>query len=181
MARSPKLKVYRMPVGFHDAYVAAPSQKAAAEAWGADTSVFARKEAELVTDAELAAEPLARPGEVIKRLRGTEAEQLAALATTEDRPSRAGKNRKPSAETKPKRKPKPRPSRVALEEAEAALEEAQRRQRGESEALQKREAELARERSALEAKHTQERERLEARRTKAEIAYQEALRRWRES
>jgi hypothetical protein len=32
MARAPKLKVYRMAVGFHDAYVAAPSQKAAAAA-----------------------------------------------------------------------------------------------------------------------------------------------------
>jgi electron transfer flavoprotein alpha/beta subunit len=29
MARAPKLKVYRMAVGFHDAYVAAPSQEAA--------------------------------------------------------------------------------------------------------------------------------------------------------
>ena len=27
--RATKLKVYRTPIGFHDAYVAAPSQKAA--------------------------------------------------------------------------------------------------------------------------------------------------------
>ena len=32
----PKLKVYRTPIGFHDAYVAAPSQKAALDAWGSD-------------------------------------------------------------------------------------------------------------------------------------------------
>jgi hypothetical protein len=79
MARPPKLKVYRMAVGFHDAYVAAPSQKAAAAAWGSGTTCSRAGEAELVTDPALTAEPLARPGEIVKRLRGTAAEQIAAL------------------------------------------------------------------------------------------------------
>jgi hypothetical protein len=35
MPRAAKLKVFRTPIGFHDAYVAAPSQKAALEAWEA--------------------------------------------------------------------------------------------------------------------------------------------------
>jgi hypothetical protein len=39
MAR--KLKVFCTAIGFHDAYVAAPSMKAALEAWGADVSLFA--------------------------------------------------------------------------------------------------------------------------------------------
>ena len=77
------LKVFKLPIGFHDAYVAAPSQKAAAEAWGSDISVFARGEAELVTDAKLTEEPLASPGKVIKRLRGTAEEQIAALSKDE--------------------------------------------------------------------------------------------------
>lgn len=34
----PTLKVFRTPIGFHDAYVAVPSQKAALEAYGADNS-----------------------------------------------------------------------------------------------------------------------------------------------
>ena len=38
--RKPKLKVYSTPIGFHDALVAAPSQKAALEAWGAGTNLF---------------------------------------------------------------------------------------------------------------------------------------------
>ena len=90
MARAPKLKVYRMAAGFHDAYVAAPSQKAAAEAWGADADVFARGVAELVTDPALTEEPLARPGAIVKRLRGTAAEQIAALgaAPEPNRPTR---------------------------------------------------------------------------------------------
>ena len=77
--RKPTLNVFRTPIGFHDAYVAAPSQKAALEAWGADANLFARGEAEEVTEPKLAKAPLERPGEVVKVLRGTRAQQLAAL------------------------------------------------------------------------------------------------------
>lgn len=167
----PKLKVFRMPVGFHDAYVAAPSQKAAAEAWGTDTAVFTRGEAEVVTDPKLAEEPLASPGKVIKRLRGSAAEQIAALAA--DEPSEA---KAKSAKAKP---PKPRPSRAALDEAEQALADAEARQEEERRALAEREAELARERAVIEKKQRDERQKLQARRDKAEAAYDEAMRRWR--
>jgi hypothetical protein len=71
MARKQKLQVYRTPIGFHDAYVAAPSQKAALAAWGSDADLFARGVADVVTDPELTREPLENPGEVIKRLRGS--------------------------------------------------------------------------------------------------------------
>ena len=64
MARA--LKVYRTPIGFHDAYVAAPSRKAALEAWGSDHDLFATGAAELVTDPELTREPLEKPGSVIR-------------------------------------------------------------------------------------------------------------------
>src|SRR5688572_14271388 len=74
-----KLKVYGTPTGFHDAYVAAPSRKAALAAWGSDVDLFARGVAEEVTEARLMAEPLKRPGEVIKLSRGDLATQLEAL------------------------------------------------------------------------------------------------------
>jgi hypothetical protein len=174
-----KLKTYRLPVGFHDAYVAAPSQKAAIEAWGSDRDVFQRKEAELVTDAKLAEEPLANPGKVIKRLRGTAAEQIAALGETEKPPShKGGKEAATSKPSKP-RKVTPRPSRAKLDEAEAALAEVEARHEEQLKALKEREAALARERRALEKKQDQERDKLEARRVKAEAAYGEAMRRWR--
>jgi len=172
MARA--LKVFRLPIGFHDAYVAAPSQRAAAEAWGSDTSVFSRGEAELVTDPVLTAEPLANPGKVIKRLRGSAAEQIAALGPVE--PAEARRSKRPSA-AKPKKEPKP--SRAPLEEAEQALEEAEARHREERQALAEREAELARERTKLERAQREEAERLRARRDKADAAYDEAMRRWR--
>jgi len=172
------LKVYRMAVGFHDAYVAAPSQKAAAEAWGSDISVFARGEAELVTDPKLMEEPLANPGKVIKRLRGTAEEQIAALGAAEA-PAKGRKSAAPARKKTPP--PKPRPSRAALDAAEAALAAAEASQAGARQELAEREAALARERTALEKKQREERERLEARRDKAEAAYEEALRRWRGS
>jgi type IV secretory pathway VirB10-like protein len=171
-----------MAVGFHDVFVAAPSQKAAAEAWGTDTSVFARKEAELVTDPKLTEEPLSQPGKVIKRLRGTADEQIAALgADAEETPKakKAATAAKPAAKAAPRPKPKPRPSRAALDEAEQAMEAAEARHREERETLAEREAELARQRKAMEAKQREERERLEARREKAENAYREAMERWR--
>ena len=172
-----KLKVFRMPVGFHDAYVAAESQKAAAEAWGADVSVFARKEAELVTDPELTAEPLSQPGKVIKRMRGTADEQIAALGADE------GDSRKGRAEDEAKVRtrtaPKPKPSRAAVDEAEQEIEAAEARHRLDRDVMAEREAELERRRKAMETKQSEEKERLEARLEKAEAAYEEAMRRWR--
>ena len=180
MAQASKLKVFRMAVGFHDAYVAAPSQKAAAAAWGSDADVFRRGEAEIVTDPELIREPLARPGEIVKRLRGSAAEQLAALgADAAPAPARGKSEAKAVARkaAKPPPKPKPRPSRAALDEAETALAEAG--YAGAARNIAQREAALARERDALEQKRHQECERLEARRDKVEAAYKAAMERWR--
>lgn len=68
-----KLKVFRTMTGFHDAYVAAPSRAAALRGWGATTDLFAMDAAEQVTDEKLMAQPLANPGQVTERLRGSDA------------------------------------------------------------------------------------------------------------
>ena len=182
MARAAKLKVFRTPIGFHDAYIAAPTKKAAIEAWGTGKDVFTRGEAEIVTDPQLTKEPLARPGEVIKRLRGTAAEQLAALGRDEPPAPRRGKTEAvhPKRPAKPA-KPKPRPSRAKLDEAEAALAEAEARHKEALAGIEAREKALAREREALEQKVRAERDRLEARRAKAEAVHEDALQRWREA
>ena len=77
--RGHKLKVYATPIGFHDALVAAPSQKAALEAWGADTNLFSQGSAQVVTDRELIRRALSKPGKVVRVPRGTIREHLAAL------------------------------------------------------------------------------------------------------
>src|SRR5678815_113120 len=81
--RKQKLKVFSTPIGFHDALVAAPSRKAALEAWGAGTNLFTQGSAHVVTDPKLTRLPLQNPGQVVKVLRGTHAEQLAALGKQE--------------------------------------------------------------------------------------------------
>ena len=77
--RNQKLKVYSTPIGFHDALVAAPSQKAALEAWGAGTNLFSQGAAHVVTDTKFVKEPLEKPGQVIKVPRGNRREHLSAL------------------------------------------------------------------------------------------------------
>ncbi len=175
-----KLKVYRTPIGFHDAYVAATSQKAALTAWGSDRDLFARGIAEVVTDPALTAEPLAQPGVVIKRSRGTAAEQIAALppdvARVPRRTARGSSDDRPAKASPP---PAPKPSRAALTAAEQALAQAEAGYRSDDRALRAEEAALAKRRQALDRAHREARDTLEAAREAAARAYDTAMRRWR--
>ncbi|MET4665654.1 hypothetical protein [Sphingomonas sp. PvP056] len=187
------LKVFRTPIGFHDAYVAAPTKKAALEAWGSTHDLFARGIAEIVTDPALTEEPLATPGKVIKRSRGTTAEQIAALPTVE-RPDRAasGDEDEPQRSTsakakaktpaKPKVRPKPpppRPSPDTLEAAEAELEAAGRLHDDDTRTLAREQAALDRRRRDLERVQAAERTKLQEAVDSADTAYAAALKRWR--
>jgi hypothetical protein len=170
MAKAPKLKVFRTPIGFHDAYVAAPSQKAALEAWGAEANLFARGVAEQVTDPKLMEEPLARPGEVIRKLRGNLEEHLGALPP-DPKPSRQPSKSKPTT---------PPPSRSNLESAEQALAGAEEAHADRLAELKRREEALALERRTLVATQAKELKRLEQARDKEQRAYDTAARRWRQ-
>jgi hypothetical protein len=174
--RSAKLKVFRTPIGFHDAYVAAPSQKAALEAWGTDTNLFASGAAEQVTDPELTRVPLENPGQVVKVLRGTRAEQLAALA--KQKPPKRTAAPKAEVLPKPAKKRPPRPSRVPLEKAEAALEKVEERQERERAAIDRQIRELERRRSELKRRHERERDKTASGVQEAREAYEAALSRY---
>jgi hypothetical protein len=165
----PKLKVFRTPIGFHDAYVAAPSQKAALEAWGVDTNLFARGAAEQVSEPALTKVPLEHPGQVVKVERGTKQEQLAALAT-QKLPRR---KTAPRAEIVPKkaRKRGPKPSRTALTKAEGALNKLKKRQAEQIETLERRRRELQR-------RHERERDKAEERLEDERADYEAAARRY---
>lgn len=181
MPRKQKLKVYRTPIGFHDAYVAAPSQKAALKAWGSDANLFARGIAEVVIDPKLTAEPLAKPGEIIKRSRGTAAEQIAALPPERPRakPKKQPPKEPPARKTKTKTRRPPRPDRSPVEDADLALKAAQERHRKEERALASEAATLERRRRALEAEHRKEMARLEKAYDRTLERYEAAVRRWR--
>jgi hypothetical protein len=176
--RKQKLKVFRTPIGFHDAYVAAPSQKAALEAWGADANIFAQGIAEQVTDPKLMEEPLANPGKVIKRVRGSTDEHFAAL----DRTARKSKPKPKSEESpkpKSKGKPRPRPSRDELDAAEQALAKAEKKERKKLAELDEKIRELNRERRDLQRRHEAERDELAGKRDRARAAYDQAMEKWR--
>lgn len=157
-----KLKVFRTAIGFHDAYVAAPSRKAALDAWGANADLFARAVAEKVTDAKLMKAPLAKPGEVIRVSRGGLSEHLKALPKRKRRQAAAA----PAAEPERRAKPKPPPRRDKIEAADKALTALAERQQADIEMLQTKQA---KERTALERK-----------RDKAREAYRKALDAWSE-
>jgi chromosome segregation ATPase len=177
--RKQKLKVFRTSIGFHDAYVAAPSQKAALEAWGADGNLFAQGIAEQVTDLKLMEEPLASPGKVIKRVRGSADEHFAALDRTARKPKAKAKTEETEEAPKPKAKPKPRPRRDELDAAEQALEKAEKKQRKKLAELDEKIRELERKRRDLQRKHEAERDELAEERDRARSAYDRAMEAWR--
>lgn len=188
-----QLKVYRTPIGFHDAYVAAPSQKAALEAWGSDANLFARGVAELVTDPALTREPLASPGTVVRRLRGSADDHFAALPRTRAKRPRKAEPARPAPRAakaeptpgappraKPPPKARPRPSRAKLDATEEALDAIDRRHREELAAMRRREEALATERRAIEQRQKREVEKLMRARERVKEAYDRAIARWRD-
>jgi hypothetical protein len=175
-----KLKVFRTPTGFHDAYVAAPSRKAALEAWGASANLFARGTAEQVTDPRLMAGPLAHPGEVIRVSRGDLKAQLKALGPRKKPPvKKGGLGAGPADEPKkPPSKAKPPPRRDGVDRAEAALAQVREKHARERAALEKEREALERKLDTLKARQAKETDRLEARVDKAQEAYRAALEKW---
>jgi colicin import membrane protein len=65
MAR--KLKAYQASLGFFDMAIAAPSMKAALEAWGADSNLFHQGVAKEADDPKVIAATMSKPGIILKR------------------------------------------------------------------------------------------------------------------
>jgi colicin import membrane protein len=65
MAR--KLKTYQTSLGFYDLAIAAPSMKAALEAWGAGSNLFHQGVAKESGDPDVVAATMSKPGVVLRR------------------------------------------------------------------------------------------------------------------
>src|SRR2546421_3142822 len=65
MAR--KLKTYQTSLGFFDEAIAAPSMKAALEAWGTNTNLFHQGVAKEVDDPDVIAATMRKPGVILRR------------------------------------------------------------------------------------------------------------------
>lgn len=170
-----KIKVFRTPIGFHDAYVAAPSQKAALEAWGADANLFARGVAEVVTDPKLTKAPLERPGEIIRVSRGTADEHAAALPRSKRRAKDVRGEPVKSRTMRSKSRP---PSRARLDAVEKSLAQAKEKFEVADADLTSRERRLAEERMKLDRDRARELKRLRRQEEEARGDYQAALDRW---
>ena len=160
-----KLKTYQTSLGFFDQAIAAPSMKAALEAWGASSNLFHQGAAKETDDPDIVAATMAKPGVVLRRPVGSDgpftesAELPTDLVEDKSRPRR---------KTKSKTRPKKRPSKTekkssgklddrSARKAAAAFEKEERR----------REAARAREEAA--------RAKARARRDKAVAAAEGAL------
>lgn len=150
---SRKLKTYQTSLGFYDQAVAAPSMKAALDAWGAKSNLFHQGIAKETDDADIVAATMAAPGVVLRRPVGSDgpftehAELPTDLAEDEDKPGSRSK-----AKARPKSKPKKRSAKTATKSEiddqdarRAAAAFAKEEQRRES-ARRKEEAARARER-----------------------------------
>ena len=109
MAR--KLKTFQTSLGFYDLAVAAPSMKAALEAWGAGSNLFHQGVAKETDDPDVAAATMSKPGVVLKRPAGSS----GPFAEHSDLPSDLGSpgkgRRRESHRTKPAKKSAARPHR----------------------------------------------------------------------
>ena len=70
MAR--KLKTYQTSIGFFDMAIAAPSMKAALQAWGSKSNLFHQGFASEAGDPDVIAATLAKPGVILKRPVGSD-------------------------------------------------------------------------------------------------------------
>ncbi|WP_431015464.1 cell envelope biogenesis protein TolA [Bradyrhizobium pachyrhizi] len=171
MAR--KLKTYQTSLGFFDQAIAAPSMKAALEAWGADSNLFHQGAAKESHDPDVIAATMAKPGVVLRRPVGTDRpfSEHAELPTDlggrgPTRTARKSKGSKAKQPSRPVDKTAERKAALAYEreqrrrEAERAKEEAARQKERERRqqaidkaqaALDKAEQEHAKRAAAIQA------------------------------
>jgi hypothetical protein len=127
-----KLKTYETSLGFFDLAIAAPSMKAALEAWGADSNLFHQGVAKQSEDPDVVAATMAKPGVMLKRPVGSNGpfKEHAALPKNLGQDGRKKSAHKPSAKAK---KSPAQPDKAADRKAAQAYErEKQRREREEA-------------------------------------------------
>jgi len=140
MAR--KLKTYQTSLGFFDQAIAAPSMKAALEAWGADSNLFHQGAAKESHDPEVIAATMAKPGVVLRRPVGSN----GSFSERADLPTDLGSGGRPAKTTRKSdgRKPGKKPvDKAAERKAALAYQREQTR----------RDAERAREEAARQKQH----------------------------
>jgi hypothetical protein len=160
MAR--KLKTYQTSLGFFDLAIAAPSMKAALEAWGADSNLFHQGAAKESDDPDVIAAAMEKPGAVLRRPVGSDGSfsEHAELPTNLDGDKRPTKASRKSKGSKAKKPSSPPVDKEADRKAALAFEKEQKRRE--------------RERASEEAARERERERRQRAVDKAQAALNKA-------
>lgn len=145
MAR--KLKTYQTSLGFFDLAIAAPSMKAALEAWGADSNLFHQGAAKESDDPSVVAATMKKPGVVLRRPVGSD----GSFSEHAELPSDLGGDRRSTNAARESKghiakKPSSRPvDKAAERKAALAYEREERRrahERAKEEAARQKEREL---------------------------------------
>jgi colicin import membrane protein len=160
MAR--KLKTYQTSLGFFDLAIAAPSMKAALQAWGSETNLFHQGFAKETDDPAIVAATFVKPGVVLRHPVGSDGAFSEHAELPKNLPIDKVEERPAKPRTKPKAPPAQKDDDKAAREAALALEREQKRRDTE-----RRKQEAAREK---------ERKRREQAIAKAEAALEEAKR-----
>ena len=176
MAR--KLKTFQTSLGFYDLAIAAPSMKAALEAWGAGSNLFHQGVAKETDDPDVVAATMSKPGVVLKRPAGSN----GRFAEHSDLPSDLGpagkEGRRQSRRAKPAKRPPPEISERDARKAAAEFEKEQQRrdaERRREEAAQERDCERREKATAKAQAALDKAEREHAKRAAAIQADAEAL------
>lgn len=141
MAR--KLKTYQTSLGFFDMAIAAPSMKAALEAWGSKSNLFHQGFAREVDDPEIIAATLSKPGVILKRPVGSDGPFKEQADLPDDISSRHAGQRTKKPEAKPGKRQSRKPDEETARKAALAYEKEQKQRDREQ---RKQEAARARER-----------------------------------
>lgn len=124
------LKVFKTHIGFYDLIVAAPSMKAAAQAWEAHPRIFAQGFAAVTNEPEAVKAALAQPGVVLRRPHGETGEYkanadkpAAPKLTARQKRKAAEAERRHAAEAEKSEKAAARKKAETEKRAKAAAEE----------------------------------------------------------
>ena len=136
-----KLKTYQTSLGFYDLAIAAPSMKAALEAWGAGSNLFHQGVAKESGDPEVVAATMSKPGVVLRRPVGSDGPFREHADLPTDLAGDGPKPRPKKTLAKPKDQVPRTTDDTASRKAALAFEREQRRREN-----QRRKEEAARER-----------------------------------
>jgi hypothetical protein len=140
-----RLKVFETHIGFYEMIVAAPSMKAAAEAWGANQTLFKQGFAAETQDRKAAQAALAQPGIVLKRPYG-QGGDFKAEPDAPSPPKLSARQKKAMAQSKQAHRHKEEQDRKRKTEAERKAIHAAKEQLA---ALAREEADLRKRRRQL--------------------------------